>query len=152
MRIQRGGDVEQRPERIETTVMLGMFLSVVLHHARPINVRQQRRVFHTHDFEQSRRTEQQIVAFLMQCGALFVHADLQAPNGRQAQGHGEKQQRGCARLHLRFLWEKIIAAAAIKTTQYSAAYSVVCRIRAPGMATPCATGPVTLKFSKLGSR
>ena len=128
-----------------------MFFTVVLHCARPINVRQQRRVFQTHDLQQLWRGEQQIIALLMQRCVLRVDANLELPDRRESQRHGQNHHVYCPAPHFRFLREKIMAAAASTTLQYTAAYNVFCRINARGIATPCATAPVTLKFSKFGS-
>src|SRR5579872_2678270 len=51
LRIEAGGDVEQRPEQIKIGTMTGNMLAVVLNGARPIDVCEERVVSQTHRFD-----------------------------------------------------------------------------------------------------
>ena len=95
--------------------MGGVLLAVVLHRARPVHIREQRRVFEAKDFQQLRRGKQKIVAVLMQRRLLRVDVQLQVPDpGEPGQQDQRQHQRG---LHLRFRREKTAAATAKITVQ-----------------------------------
>ena len=64
IRIERRRNIQKRPKQLEIRLASYVFVSVVLHHARPVDVREQRRIFQAHHFHEFSRTQQDVVALL----------------------------------------------------------------------------------------
>src|SRR6266513_3558654 len=95
-----------------------MFVSVVLYDARPVNVRQQRRVLQAHHFNELWRTQQDLVTLLGYRRALRVDAVLHPPDARKPKRNNKQKQprEALLRFHFKFRRENT-AAAAVKTME-----------------------------------
>src|SRR5271169_3385713 len=98
-------------------------VAVVLHHARPVDVRHQRRVFEAHCLQELAGAQHQLVALLVQSSSLAVDALLKQPYARKSQREQYQKQPilRSLRIHFRFRREKTAAATSSTMPLYNAA-------------------------------